>query len=94
MLIDYVIGILNGFADTVSRGIPSTTLNTKLKEDFSTNENVFACLQVNPSVKQVALWCFQPSQKLMSYIECILLDKSTTNLPELCKTKSGQIVSG
>ena len=51
LIIDHVAGLLNGFSDAVSRGIPSTTLNTKLKKDFPTNEATFACLQVNPSVE-------------------------------------------
>ena len=44
MIIDHVIGILNGFADAVSRGIPFITLDIKLKKYFSTNEAAFACL--------------------------------------------------
>ena len=91
VIIDHVIGILNGFADAVSRGVSSITLDSHLKKDFATNEAAFACLQVNPSVKQVALPRFQPSLELMSHIECILLDKSTDILPELCKNNSGQI---
>ena len=87
VIVDHVIGILNGFADAVSRGVPSVTLDTPLKKDFSTNAAAFACLQVSLSVKQVALMCFQPSQDLLAHIECILLDRSTDNLPELCKIK-------
>ena len=89
MIIDHVIGILNGFADAVSRGVPSITLNTHLKKDFFTNKAAFVCLQVSPSVKQVTLRRFQPSLDLMLHIKCILLDKSTDNLPELCKNNSG-----
>ena len=92
MIIDHVIGILNGFIDAVSRGVPSTTLDTHLNTDFSTNKAAFACLQVSPSVKQVALRRFQPSLDLMLHIMCILLDRSTDHLPELCKNNSGQIV--
>ena len=92
IIINHVIGILNGFTDVVSRKIPSITLDIKFKKDVSINEAAFACLQVNPSVKQVALRCFQPSLELMSHIKCILLDKSTANLPELCKNNSRQIV--
>ena len=89
MTIDHVIGILNGFTDAVIRGISATTLNTKHKKYFLTNEAASACLQVNPSVKQVALRRFQPIQELMSHIECILLEKSTGHLPELCKNNLG-----
>ena len=32
VIIDHIIGILNGFADAVSRGVPSVTLNTYLKK--------------------------------------------------------------
>ena len=92
MIIDHVIGILNGFADAVSRGVPSITLNTNLKKYFATNKAAFACLQVNPSVKQVALPRFQPSLELMLHIKCILLDKSTEHLPKLCGNNLGQIV--
>ena len=92
MVINHVISILNKFADTIGRGIPSTTLDTKLKKDFSTNEATFASLQINPSGKQVALQYFLPSQELMSHTKCILLDKSTAHLPELCKNNSGRIV--
>ena len=35
MIIDHVIGILNGFADAVSRGVPSITLDKKLKQNFT-----------------------------------------------------------
>ena len=94
VIIDHVIGILNGFADAVSRGEPSVTLDTHLKKDFSTNVAVFACLQVSPTVRQVALKHFQPSPDLLSHIECILWDKDTDDLPELCKSNSGQIVPG
>ena len=83
VIIDHVIGILNGFADPVSRGVPSITLDSHLKKYFATNEAAFACLQVSPSVKQVALPRFQPSQELMLHIEYALLDKSTDSLPEL-----------
>ena len=58
VIIDHVIGLLNGFADAVSRGEPSVTLDIylkKLKKDFSNNAAPFACLQVSPAVKQVAL---------------------------------------
>ena len=51
VIIDHVIGILNGFADAVSRGVPSVTLDTHFKKDFSTNAADFSCLQVSPSVK-------------------------------------------
>ena len=83
VIIEHVIRILNGFADAVSRVVPSITLDSHLKKDFATNEAAFACLQVNPLVKQVALPRFQPSQELMLHIEYILLDKSTDSLPEL-----------
>ena len=94
VIIDHVIGILNGFADAVSRGEPSVTLDTHLKKDFSTNAAVFACLQVSPAVKQVALMHSQPSPDLLLHIEYILLDKDTDDLPELCKSNSGQIAPG
>ena len=42
VIIEHVIGILNGFADTVSRGEPSVTLDTHLKKDFTTNDAAFA----------------------------------------------------
>ena len=51
VIIDHVIGILNGFADAVSRGEPSVTLDKHLKKDFSTNAAAFACLQVSPIVR-------------------------------------------
>ena len=92
VIIDHIIGILNGFADAVSRGFPAVTLNTHLKKDFSTNAAAFSYLQVSPSVKQVALKHFQPSLDLLSHIKCILLGRDTENLPELCKTNSKQIV--
>ena len=55
VIIDHIIGILNGFADAVSRGKPYVTLDTHLKNYFSTKAIAFACLQVSPAVKQVAL---------------------------------------
>ena len=92
VIIDHVIGILNGFADAVSRGVPSITLDSHLKKDFATNDAAFACLQVSPTVTQVALKRFQPHPDLLLHIEYILLDKDTDDLPELCKSNSGQIV--
>ena len=94
VIIEHVIGKLNGFADAVSRGEPSVTLDTHLKKDFTTNAAAFACLQVSPAVKQVALKRFQPHPDLLLHIEYILLDKDTDDLPELCKSNSGQVVPG
>ena len=94
VIIDHVIGILNGFADAVSRGVPKITLDSHLKKDLATNDAAFACLQVSPAVKQVALKRFQPHPDLLSHIEYILLDKDTSDLPKLCKSNSGQIVQG
>ena len=91
VIIDYVIGMLNGFADTVSRGVPSVTLNTHLNKDFSISAAAFACLQVSLSVKQVTLKYFQLSPDLLLHIKCILLDRSMENLLELCKSNLGQI---
>ena len=51
MIIDYVIGILNGFADAVSRGVPSTTLDTHFKKDFLTNKAAF-CLFTGQSISE------------------------------------------
>ena len=34
VIIDHVIGILNGFADAVSRGVPSITLDSHLMKDL------------------------------------------------------------
>ena len=45
----------NYFADAVSRGIHSTTLETHLWKEFPTNDSVLACLQVDQSVNQVTL---------------------------------------
>ena len=92
VLIKNVIGKLNGFADAVSRGKPSVTLNTHLKKDFTTNAAAFACLQISPAVNQVVLKQYQPSPDLLSHIECILLDNDTDALPLLCKSNLGQIV--
>ena len=94
VIIERVIGKLNGFADAVSRGELAITLDTHLKKDFTTNDAAFACLQVSPVVKQVALKQYQPSPDLLSHIECFLLDNNTDDLPELCKSNSGQIVPG
>ena len=44
VVIEHVIGKLNGFADAVTRGKPSVTLNTNLKKYFTTNDAAFACL--------------------------------------------------
>ena len=55
VLIEHVIGNLNGFADAVSRGEPSVILDTHLRKDFTTNDSVLACLQVSPVVHQVVL---------------------------------------
>ena len=38
VIIDHVIGILNGFADAVSRGVLSITLDTQLNQDFATKK--------------------------------------------------------
>ena len=46
MIINQVIGILNRYVDAVSRDIPETTFNTKLKTDFLTNKAAFAFLLV------------------------------------------------
>lgn len=92
VIIGHVIGILNGLADAVSRGKPSVTLNTHLKESFSTNAAAFVCLHVSLAMKQVALKQYQPSPDLLLHIECILLGKDTNNLPELYKSIPGQIV--
>ena len=92
VLIEHVIEKLNGFADTVSRGEPPVTLDTHLKKDFTTNNAVFACLQVSPAVHQVILHQYQPSPEFLSHIECILLGNDTDALPLLCKSNSGQIV--
>ena len=94
VIIDHIIWILNGFADAVSRGKPSVTLDGHLKKDFSTNAAAFSCLQVSPVVKQVAFKNFQPSPDFLLHIECILLDKDMNDLLELCKSNLGQIVSG
>ena len=89
VIIDYVIGVLNGCPDAVSRGVPAITLDSHLKKDFATNAAAFSCLQVSPAVKQVALKHFQPHPDLLLHIEYILLDKDTDGLPELCKSNSG-----
>ena len=94
VIIDRVIRILNSFADAVSRGKPSVILNTHFNKYFSTNAAAFACLQVSPVVKQVALQHFQPSPDFLLHIEYILLDKDTDDLPELYKSNLGQIVPG
>ena len=72
VIIDHVIGILNGFVDTVNRGKPSVTLNTHLKKDYPTNPAAFTCLQVSLAVKQVALKHFQLSPDLLSHIENLI----------------------
>ena len=92
VLIEHVTKKLNGFADAVSRGKPSVTLNTHLKKGFTTNAAAFACLQVSPAVNQVVLKQYQPGPDLLFHIECILLDNNTNALPLLYKSNSGQIV--
>ena len=92
VIIEHVIGKLNGFADAVSIGEPSVTLDTHLKKDFTTTAAAFACLQVSPAATQVVLKQYQPSPDLLSHIESILLGKDTDNLPVLCKSNSGPIV--
>ena len=49
VIIEHVIGKLNCFADAVSRGELSVTLDTNLRKDFTTNDAAFACLQVSPA---------------------------------------------
>ena len=94
VIINHVIGILNCYTDIINRGDPSVTLDTNPQKDFFTNAAAFACLQVSSTVKQVALKHFQPSPDFLLHIEYIILDKDTNNLPELCKSNSGQIVPG
>ena len=64
VIIEHVIGKFNGFADAVSRGEPSVTLDTHLKKYFTTNAAAFAGLQVSPAVNQVVLKQYQPSPHL------------------------------
>ena len=89
----HVRGKRTGFADAVSRGIPTNTLETHLQKDFPTNDSVLTCLQVNQSANQAALHRFHPSPLLLSHVRCILLGKPTHNLPNLCKRNSGRIVA-
>jgi len=82
VLIEHVIGELNGFTDAVSRGEPSVTLNTHLKKDFTTNTAASACLQVSSAVNQVVLKQYQPSPDLLSHI-VHFMDNDTDALPLL-----------
>ena len=44
VLIEHVIRKLNDFADAVSRGDPSVTLDKHLEKDFTTNAAALVCL--------------------------------------------------
>ena len=68
VIIKHVRGKLNGFANAVSKGDPSVTLDTHLKKDFITNAAAFACLQISPAVTQVVLKAISAqSRSLIAY---------------------------
>ena len=92
--VEHVPGKLNGFADAVSRGRPSKTLNTILKKEYPTNDDVLSCLQVDSSVTKIVLHRFDPSPLLKSHISNSLLGRDTSLLEELNKSNSGRLVRG
>lgn len=90
--VEHVPGELNGFADAVSRGHPSKTLDTILKKEYPTNDDVLSYLQVGSLVTKIVLHRFVPSPWLKSHISNILLGRDTSLLPEFNKRNSGQLV--
>ena len=90
--VEHVPGKLNGFADAVSRGCPSKILNTILKKEYPTNDDVLSCLQVDSSVTKIVLHCFDLSPLLRSHISNILLGQDTSLLKGLNKSNSERLV--
>ena len=92
--VEHVPGKLNGFADAVSCGRLSKTLNTILKKEYPTNNEVFSCLQVDSSVTKIVLHRFDPSPLLRLHILNILFGRDTSLLKGLNKSNSGRLVRG
>ena len=90
--VEHVQGKLNGFTNAVSRDRQSKTLNTILKKEYPTNDDVFTCIQVDSSVKKRVLHRFDPSPLLRSHISNILLGRDTSQLTMLKKSNLGQLV--
>ena len=90
--VEHVQGKLNGFTNAVSRDRQSKTLNTILKKEYPTNDDVLSCLQVGSLVTKIVLHRFVPSPWLKSHISNILLGRDTSLLKDLNKNNLGRLV--
>ena len=76
--IEYVKGLLNYFADALSRGEPTRTIHTKFKSKYPHNNAACSCLQVTQLVMELTLNWFLPLQKLCLSILSALLRPNTS----------------
>ena len=77
MDVEHVAGILNFFADAISRGLLAETLNPLFKCKCPSNTGALSCLQVPLSVTEISFKRFLPSAEMLSAISSTMLLRST-----------------
>ena len=75
MDVKHVAGLLNYFADAITRDIPKYTLDLKFKRKCSNNLDALNCLQVQSTTAKLTLNCFHPAPEILQDITLALLQK-------------------
>ena len=78
MDVEHVAGLLNYFADAISRGKPKYTLESKFKRKCPNNRDALNCLQVQSTTAKLTLNRFHPAPEILHDITSALLQKNTT----------------
>ena len=76
MYIEHIAWILNFFANSISRGIFTETLDPLFKHKWPSNSGAFSCLQVPSLETKISFKRFLPSADMLSGIFCALLQQN------------------
>ena len=77
MDVEHIAGILNFFANVISRCLPAKTLDPLFKCKCPSNTGALSCLQVPSSVTEISFKRFLPSAEMLSAISSTMLLRST-----------------
>ena len=82
--VEHLAGILNFFADAISRGTPIETLHSHFKSKCPTNTLAKQCLQVPSHTCRISFKRFRPAEEILQLISSALLVENTavTLLPK------------